>query len=53
MKNPNEAHANKDWTRGLEICGPNIMVINPLSAKSNDPDANVKTPNTLLKNNVS
>ena len=53
MKNPSEAHANKDWTRGLEICGPNIMFIKPLSAKSNDPDAKVKTPNTLLKNNVS
>ena len=48
MKKPNEAHANKDWTRGLDIWGPNIMVMNPLSAKSNDPDAKVKTPKTCF-----
>ena len=46
-KNPKEAQANKDCTNGLEITGPNIIFINPLSAKSKDPVANVRTPKTL------
>ena len=46
-KNPREAQANKDCTNGLEITGPNIIFINPLSAKSNDPVAKVRTPKTL------
>ena len=47
--NPMATHACKDWTRGLEVSGPNIVFINPLSATSNDPVPKVKSPNTSLE----
>ena len=42
--NPTAANACSDWTKGLEISGPSIVFINPLSVRSNDPEANVKSP---------
>ena len=45
--NPMATHACKDWTRGLEVSGPSIVFINPLSATSNDPVPNVRIPNTI------